>query len=455
MSLDLAKLRLLQRQAGQTEGSSAPAAASPPAPMAQAATPASSAAASAGRRHAADAQRIPRADAGAPAVEERRLGGLRSALGTSTPRPHPSPQRTSVSVAATDIPFLDDAQRRSPATDSEQLRRLIALRERKPGTDTAVAVVAAPSAFAVGNAPGQTAAGPAAVGDQAPAPARAARTDIDALRRLIALRERKPLPAVADAGPPAFDVAPSAAGAPPDLLPRRSLDRSLPGEEIAPGLYFQQAHLPLPLPASALSLGFAKRADETVEPQRLLFFDTETTGLAGGTGTRAFMIGAADWHRDPLHGDGLRIRQLTIASLAAEPAMLREFAGWLSPDTVLSSYNGRCYDAPLLNTRYRLARLPNPLSGLDHVDLLFPTRRLYRGVWENCKLATIERELLRILREDDLPGAQAPAAWLQYLRGGSAALLRRVIAHNHQDVATLAQLLPRLVQAHAELAAAE
>ena len=126
--------------------------------------------------------------------------------------------------------------------------------------------------------------------------------------------------------------------------------------------------------------------------------------------------------------------------------MLRTFAGWLAPTTVLSSYNGRCYDAPLLKTRYRLARLPCPITPLDHVDLLFPTRRRYRGVWENCRLATIERELLGIVREDDLPGSQAPAAWLSYMRGGASSLLRRVCAHNHQDVVTLARLMLRLVQ---------
>ncbi|WP_408951820.1 ribonuclease H-like domain-containing protein [Lysobacter sp. Hz 25] len=271
---------------------------------------------------------------------------------------------------------------------------------------------------------------------------RSARPDLDALRRLIAQRERKPgtspLPQ-----PTAFAARPTQAPGP--------IDRSVPGQEIAPGLYFSEVHLSLPAPQVSLSLAFAKRPDDALDPRRLMFFDTETTGLAGGTGTRAFMIGAADWHRHAVHGDGLRIRQLTIATLAAEPAMLRAFAQWLTPDTVLSSYNGRCYDAPLLNTRYRLARIANPLAGLDHVDLLFPTRRLYRGVWENCKLATIERELLRIVREDDLPGSQAPAAWLHYLRGGSSALLRRVAAHNHQDVVTLAQLMLKLVEAQAAL----
>lgn len=278
--------------------------------------------------------------------------------------------------------------------------------------------------------PGAT---PAPVAPTTP-PARSPRgTDMDALRRLIGLRER---------------AVPSTA-----LNMRRpaSRDRHLPGEEIAPGLHLVEAFLPQPIPMQPLSLAFARRED-SVEARDLLFFDTETTGLAGGTGTRAFMIGAADWHEDPRRGPGLRIRQLLMATMAAETAMLDTFAGWLSPTTVLSSYNGRCYDAPLLKTRYRLARRAEPLSALDHVDLLFPTRRRYRGTWENCRLATIERQLLRIVREDDLPGSQAPAAWLHYLRGGDAIDLRRVLEHNHQDVVTLAQLLLRLVEAESETA---
>ena len=249
---------------------------------------------------------------------------------------------------------------------------------------------------------------------------------IAALRRLLGVRERRPISAFV----------------------RGPVDRSLPGDEIAPGLRLIESRMPFAAPAAALPLAFAQRGDH-VDPRALLFFDTETTGLAGGTGTRAFMIGAADWHHDPLQGDGLRVRQLLITTLAAEPAMLRTFASWLAPHTVLSSYNGRCYDAPLLKTRYRLAQLPDPIAALDHVDLLFPTRRRYRGTWENCRLATIERQLLRIVRQDDLPGAEAPAAWLSYLRGGAAKNLRRVAAHNHQDVVTLALLLLRLQAVHA------
>jgi uncharacterized protein YprB with RNaseH-like and TPR domain len=259
-------------------------------------------------------------------------------------------------------------------------------------------------------------------------PTRPASQSIDALRKILGLREKV--------------VAP--------LRPRISADRDVPGEEISPGLRLVETRLPMPAPDEALSLAFAKRHGETVDPRNLLFFDTETTGLAGGTGTRAFMIGAADWHRDCLLGDGLRVRQLLMTTMAAEPAMLDTFSAWLGEkDTVLSSYNGRCYDSPLLKTRYRLARKEDPITPLDHVDLLFPTRRRYRGTWENCRLATIERELLRIVREDDLPGSEAPAAWLNYLRGGSARNLRRVAAHNHQDVVTLALLMLRLVEAEA------
>ena len=213
-----------------------------------------------------------------------------------------------------------------------------------------------------------------------------------------------------------------------------SSDRDVPGIELSPGLRYTEANVDWLAPPAIIDASFARM--DPVHHQHLLHFDTETTGLAGGTGTRAFMIGAADWH------DGrFRIRQLTITSMAAETAMLRTFASWLADDTVLVSYNGKCYDSPLLKTRYRLARLPDPLSGLGHLDLLHPVRRHWKGQWENCRLATAERELLGVVREDDLPGSEAPAAWLTYLRGGSARNLRRVLAHNNQDLKSLAGVL--------------
>lgn len=216
-----------------------------------------------------------------------------------------------------------------------------------------------------------------------------------------------------------------------------SHDRDLPGIEIANGLRLVERIYPwaeMPERVNAQFAGFGRVARED-----LLSFDTETTGLSGGTGTRAFMIGASDWS-----DRGLRVRQLLITTLAGEAAMLEVFSGWINPGTVLVSYNGKSYDSPLLATRYRLGRKANPLAGLRHLDLLYPVRRRFRGVWENCRLSTVEREWLGVLREDDLPGSEAPRAWLDYLRGHSARNLRRVLEHNDQDLRSLTTLLMRL-----------
>ncbi len=252
------------------------------------------------------------------------------------------------------------------------------------------------------------------------------------IRRLLGLRTRaSPSRGTIASYTPEDDSRPM----PPRPRPAMPPDRHLPGDEIAPGLrYFESRHGMPSLPPQ-VDARFARTFD-TVTRDDLLCFDTETTGLAGGTGTRAFMIGASDCV------DGqLRIRQLLTTTMAAEDAMLRTFAGWLSPHTVLVSYNGRSYDAPLLKTRYRLARLPCPITPLAHLDLLHPVRRRYRGQWENCRLGTVERQLLRVLREDDLPGSEAPRAWRDYLQGGHATDLRRVLAHNHTDVRSLMDLL--------------
>ena len=241
------------------------------------------------------------------------------------------------------------------------------------------------------------------------------RTQIDALRKLIRLKETSQ----------------------PKRAPAQT--RVIPGIELSKGLWLQESVHDLGLIWPDVLCCKFDRREVPIQTRDLLFFDTETTGLSGGTGARAFMIGAAD-----IQGALLRVRQLTMSTLQAEVAMLQTFQSWLSPSTVLASYNGKSYDAPLLRTRYRLMRLAEPLTGLDHVDLLYPSRRQWKGQFENCRLATIERHVLRVVREDDLPGSEAPAAWLHYLRGGSATLLRRVLAHNHQDVVSLARLFIRL-----------
>lgn len=223
------------------------------------------------------------------------------------------------------------------------------------------------------------------------------------------------------------------------LLGRRERTMSRPplqppgGREIADGLLLVEEIIPA---AKTVPLRLPTIAEDPIARERLICFDTETTGLAGGVGTKAFMIGCTRWT-----SAGLCVRQLYLTALAGEEAMLATFSSWLPEDAVFVSYNGRSYDAPLLKGRYRIHRQQHPFEERGHLDLLHPMRRAYRGVWENCRLKTIEREVLGIHREDDLPGAEAPAAWLAYLRRQTSEPLGRVLAHNRQDVLTLVHLM--------------
>ncbi|RAO74850.1 ribonuclease H-like domain-containing protein [Dyella jiangningensis] len=265
-------------------------------------------------------------------------------------------------------------------------------------------------------------AGVAAPAADDPRPARRSAPLPDNLRALLGVRHR------VAASPRKATTAPA----------------SLPGRTLAPGLQLCEANSAWPPAPPTFHAQFAK-LDAWIEPERLLLFDTETTGLSGGTGTRAFMIGVGDWHEGHF-----RERQLLITTLAGEAAMLDCFAAWLKPESVLVSYNGKSYDAPLLKTRFRLQRRASPLDGLMHIDLLHPVRRRWRGAWENCRLATAERQLLQVVREDDLPGSEAPAAWLGFLRGGSAAPLHRVAHHNSQDLRSLGGILQQFASPQEE-----
>ena len=220
---------------------------------------------------------------------------------------------------------------------------------------------------------------------------------------------------------------------------------ALPGTAISPGLQLIEQHIPLLPAGGSLTVRslwplLARGLPHRVDVSDLLFFDTETTGLNGGTGTRAFQIGAA--HFDD---DGLRVRQLLITRLDAESSMLQTFADWVKGRTLVS-YNGRSYDAPLLRTRWQLHRQRDACHDLHHIDLVHPVRRLYREVWPDCRMATAERELLGIARANDLPGSEAPQAFRRWLQCGDDGPLRGVLAHNAQDLLSLARLLLYLTQ---------
>ncbi len=178
-------------------------------------------------------------------------------------------------------------------------------------------------------------------------------------------------------------------------------------------------------------------------PEQLLFLDTETTGLAGGTGTLAFLLGFAR-----IIGDKLECRQYLLTRFSGEEPMLRVTREWLDGISALVSFNGKSFDLPLLTTRYRLMGLSNPFEALSHIDLLHPVRRAFSRQWDDCRLGTVETNLLGFQRQDDLPGSDAPQVWLNLIQRGDARLLPAVTQHNLWDVLSMVVLLPMLIEAH-------
>lgn len=178
---------------------------------------------------------------------------------------------------------------------------------------------------------------------------------------------------------------------------------------------------------------------------QLLFIDTETTGLAGGTGTVAFVLGFARSEDDVVH-----VRQYFLTSFKGEFAMLRDALTWIQEACHLVSFNGKSFDVPLLVTRYRLARLKSPLSQLPHMDLLHPVRTAFKKNWPDCRLQTAEQYLLKLSRIDDMPGYLIPQIWTDLLRRGETRGLRGVIEHNRTDVLSLIALAIVLGRTYAE-----
>jgi hypothetical protein len=178
-------------------------------------------------------------------------------------------------------------------------------------------------------------------------------------------------------------------------------------------------------------------------PSDWVALDTETSGLAGGTGTWVFMVGLARWR-----GAGLETTQFLLTRLDAEQAFLEHVSAALAGTGLLLTYNGKTFDLPLLAARLRLARLADLPTGTAHLDLLHPVRRAFATRWPDCRLATVERRLLGRPRSGDLPGAEAPAAWLAWLRRGDHRGLAGVLAHNRVDLISVAALPAALAAAH-------
>jgi len=173
---------------------------------------------------------------------------------------------------------------------------------------------------------------------------------------------------------------------------------------------------------------------ESPSPHRLLYLDTETTGLAGGTGTYAFLVGAGFFEEG-----SFVVQQYFMRDLDEEPALLSALHALLPRFEGLVTYNGRAFDLVLLETRFVLARRLWP--GVRwHLDLLPTARRLWASRLADCRLATVEMHALGLRREADLPGSLIPAFYFEYLRHRTPTALPRLFAHNLQDLLSLVAL---------------
>ena len=246
---------------------------------------------------------------------------------------------------------------------------------------------------------------------------------------------------------------------PTPLGPRGSA--SLPGEEVATtyGAAFRlQRSFPSDHPHGLgrlddlLAFDTLLAADVARQPaladtriERLLFLDTETTGLAGGAGTLAFLVGVGSFTPE-----GFRLRQYFLRDPAEESAMLLALEEDLEDAMGLVTFNGQVFDLPLLEARYMVGlRRRRNLVASPHLDLLHPSRRLWSRALPDCSLSTIERLVLGLQRsEADIPGALIPDLYREYLRSGDLGGMQRVIYHNAMDVLSLVGVATQVLGRH-------
>ncbi|HUI41599.1 MAG TPA: tetratricopeptide repeat protein [Terriglobia bacterium] len=218
-------------------------------------------------------------------------------------------------------------------------------------------------------------------------------------------------------------------------------------QQNARGEYFiaRQA-LPFGRPYGKLRVGDVSAADlgalqlflegsALPDPTELIYLDTETTGLAGGTGTCAFLIGVG-----AIEGSEFVVRQFFLRDYPEEKAVLAALAEVLEGYRGLVTFNGKTFDVPLLETRFALARQKSPFRRMLHLDLLHPARRLWKLRLESCQLTRLEAEVLGLRRQGDVAGSDIPGIYFDYLRSGDARGLQPVFYHNALDIVTLAAL---------------
>ena len=181
--------------------------------------------------------------------------------------------------------------------------------------------------------------------------------------------------------------------------------------------------------------------------ERTLFVDLETTGLSGGAGTVAFLVGVG-W----FDMGAFQVRQFLLTSHASERALLCAVAECFEAAALLVTYNGKTFDVPVMETRWLFHRMPMPLESVRHFDMLHPARRLWRrredgaDVEGGCRLGTLERVLCEVTRVGDVPGMEIPARYFRFLRSGDARPLEPVLEHNRLDLISLAAVAAHAVE---------
>ena len=201
---------------------------------------------------------------------------------------------------------------------------------------------------------------------------------------------------------------------------------------VAPFVYCRDSDVPRPTGLAAGSL-HGHVLPQACELQQCLFWDTETTGLAGA-GTVIFLVGLG-W----LEGPRLRFHQVFLTDFPGERAFLEHVRAIISRYEVFVSYNGKAFDSTILKTRLVLSGMTMAFG--YQLDLLYLARRFWRRVADNCRLATIERQVLGLERSGDVPGWMVPEIYFDSLRRGVLGELPVVFRHNREDVVTLARLL--------------
>ena len=192
--------------------------------------------------------------------------------------------------------------------------------------------------------------------------------------------------------------------------------------------------------ASALGLLMPDAPKEVADPRQWLFLDTETTGIMGGSGTYAFMVGIAWWD-----AGGLEVEQFFMRDHSEEHALLVTLAERMAERCVLVTFNGKSFDWPLLETRYRMTRTLRPPAPRAHLDFLHPARNLWRLRIGSVRLQELERHVLGWNRGADVASEFIPEIYFDFLRGGPPEPLVPIFLHNQMDLRGLAALSSRIV----------